>query len=210
MDSCRMEIVFLDPATYTAISDHAMRQEILVELFRSAYHEPVTKQAMADSLGIKYPQLVYQLNNHLRDFWDVKEEEKVRGTRMEYIGPANRNAVYLAVGAGGRIFVVDPLAGLFGAVADVGLRCDSCQDDEADNCVRSLESGGLEIGMDDREAQTLERNSRHAPFRPLDLASILAMRHMAAGEVCEIAIPCETCHFLRRRNIITLNPTGKQ
>ncbi len=205
-----MEIVFLDPATYTSISDHAMRQDILKELFRSAYHEPVTKQAIADSLGIKYPQLVYQLNNHLRDFWVVVEEEKVRGTRMEYIGPANRNAVYLAIGAGGRVFVVDPLAGLFGAVQDVGLRCDSCSEGEAASCMESLSKGGLVLDLEDREVQTLERNSRTAPFRPLDMAAIAALRQMAAGEVCELTIPCETCHFLRRRNIITMDGSGKE
>ncbi len=209
MESCRMEIVFLDPVTYTSISDHGMRQDILVELFRSAYHSPVTKQSIADSLGIKYPQLVYQLNNHLREFWEVKGEEKVRGTRMEYIGPRNRNAVYLAIGAGGKAFVVDPLAKLFGPVEEAGLRCDSCSQDEAASCMLSL-GEGMREEADEGEGQTLERNARSPPWRPLDMALIAAMRQMAAGGVCSLSIPCESCHFLRRRRILVPEGTGKE
>ena len=99
MGSCKMELVYMDPDTYTAISSHKMRQEILSALYREAYNgRSVTKQELADMLGIKYQQLVYQLMNHIRDFWTVVREEKVRGTRMEYIAPSNPNAIHMCVG----------------------------------------------------------------------------------------------------------------
>ncbi|HIJ00308.1 MAG TPA: hypothetical protein HA366_02100 [Candidatus Methanomethylophilaceae archaeon] len=205
MDSCQMEIVFLDPDTYTSISDHEMRQRILVGLFNNAFHEPITKQELADILKIKYTQLVYQLNNHLQEFWEVKKEEKVRGTRMEYIGPTNRNAVYLAIGAGGKIFVADPVAEIFGPVSEVGLRCDTCSAEESESCIRSLIENGFNVVIDEGEVQTLERNCRFPPYRPLDLALITALRQMVAGETCHLTIPCESCHFLRRQKIIQLD-----
>jgi hypothetical protein len=110
-----MELVYMDPVTYTAISTHELRQTILTKLYKEAYNgNSITKQELADSLGIKYQQLVYQLMNHIRDFWTVVKEEKVRGTRMEYIAPANPNAIHICIGKDRRIFIVDPIAELYG------------------------------------------------------------------------------------------------
>ncbi len=33
-DSCRMEILYMDPETYTSIATHEMRQAILTKLFK--------------------------------------------------------------------------------------------------------------------------------------------------------------------------------
>ena len=68
-ENCRMEILYMDPETYTSIATHEMRQSILTKLFKEAYNgHSMTKQELADALGIKYQQLVYQLMNHLREF----------------------------------------------------------------------------------------------------------------------------------------------
>jgi len=72
-------MAYIDPETYTSIVNHDLRKRILTKLYRSTRTSPISKQELADSLGIDYHQLVYQLNHHLRDFWTVKEEQKVRG-----------------------------------------------------------------------------------------------------------------------------------
>lgn len=205
MESCRMDMTILDPQTYAAIESHELRQDILVRLFQEAYDNALTKQALSEMLGIKYQQLVYQLNDHLPEFWDVKSDEKVRGARREFIGPRNRHAVYIALGKDGRIFVVDPLAGLFGPLSTVGLRCDSCLPEEAAHCLHSLrEKAVIPTEMDAAEEKTLTRNGREAPFRPLDLGVIETLRGLAKGENCALVIPCERCTFLQRKNIINV------
>ena len=76
MTGCRIELVYMDPDTYTAISTHEMRQAILIKMYTESYNgRSMTKQELADSLGIKYQQLVYQLTNHLSDFWTVIKED---------------------------------------------------------------------------------------------------------------------------------------
>ncbi|MFA7342298.1 MAG: hypothetical protein WCY65_03925 [Candidatus Methanomethylophilaceae archaeon] len=205
MDSCRMDIIILDPHTYASLESHKLRQDILARLFQDGYGNALTKQALADMLGIKYQQLVYQLNDHLPEFWDVKSDEKVRGARREFIGPRNQHAVYIALGKDGRIFVVDPLAGLFGPLSEVGLRCDLCRPEEAAHCMHSLhEKSVIPTDMEPAEESTLTRNGRRAPFRPLDLGVIETLRGLAKGENCALVIPCERCTFLQRKNIITV------
>ncbi len=205
MASCRMELVHMDPDTYTAIATHELRQNILTRLYRDTNKgEPVTKQQLADSLGIKYQQLVYQLSNHLTDFWTVVREEKVRGTRMEYIAPSNPNGVYICVGKDRRIFVVDPVASLYGPLDVVGARCDSCSVEEAEHCVRSLiDKGIIPSELTTSERETLSKNKRSG-LRPLDRGFIEALKGMAAGNNCILTIPCERCSYLQKRNLITI------
>ncbi|MGN1044598.1 MAG: hypothetical protein ACI4Q9_01405 [Candidatus Methanomethylophilaceae archaeon] len=205
MGSCKMELVYMDPDTYTAISSHKMRQEILSALYREAYNgHPVTKQELADMLGIKYQQLVYQLMNHIRDFWTVVREEKVRGTRMEFIAPANPNAIHMCVGKDRRIYIVDPIAELYGPLDEVGARCDMCSVDEAEHCVKSLiEKNIIPKDLTHSEREILSMNKRSG-LRPLDRGFIEALKGIAMGDNCILTIPCERCTFMQRRNLITI------
>ncbi|MBR7124585.1 MAG: hypothetical protein IKC93_06980 [Candidatus Methanomethylophilaceae archaeon] len=205
MGSCKMELVYMDPVTYTAISTHELRQTILTKLYKEAYNgNSLTKQELADSLGIKYQQLVYQLMNHVKDFWTVVKEEKVRGTRMEYIAPANPNAIHICIGKDRRIFIVDPIAELYGPLDEVGARCDMCSVDEAEYCVKSLiEKNIVPKDLTQSERETLSINKRSG-LRPLDRGFIEALKGIACGDNCILTIPCERCTFMQRRNLINI------
>ena len=190
MNDCRMELVYMDPVTYTAISSHELRQSILAKLYSMTRDGgSVTKQELADSLGIKYQQLVYQLMNHIRDFWTVVREEKVRGTRMEYIAPTNPYAIHFCIGKDRRIFIVDPVAGLYGPLDEVGTRCDMCSVDDAERCVRILiDEGTIHKDLTQPERETLSLNKRSG-LRPLDRGFIKALKGMAVGEGCVLTVP---------------------
>ena len=206
MTGCKIELVYMDPDTYTAISTHELRQTILNKLYMEAYNgRSLTKQELADMLGIKYQQLVYQLTNHLKDFWTVQKEEKVRGTRMEYIAPANPNAVHMCIGKDRRIYIIDPIAELYGPIDSVGTRCDKCSVEEAEYCVQSLtEKGIIPKELTTSERETLSMNKRSG-LRPLDRGFIEALKGMAAGDNCVLTIPCERCTFMQRKNLITIS-----
>lgn len=203
--SCRMEIIYMDPATYMSLSTHGLRQSILTALFEAAYNgRELTKQELADMLGVKYQQLVYQLNNHLNEFWTVVKEEKIRGTRQEYIAPANRNGIYIAIGKDRSIYIVDPIAELYGPLKDVGCRCDLCSEEESEYCVGSLiEKAIVPKDMSEAEKDTLRLNQR-SEMRPLDRGIIEALKGIAVGDMCVLTIPCERCTFLKRKNLISV------
>jgi len=201
---CRIEMAYIDPETYTSIVNHELRKRILTKLYRSTRDAPISKQDLADSLGIEYHQLVYQLNHHLRDFWTVKEEQKVRGTRMELIGTANPYAVYITIGKDHGIFLVDPLADIYGAVVKVGARCDQCSREEAERCMDFAQSRFDSESPAPAEKDVLAANNRRPPYRPMDLALLAAIKGIPVGQRCVIDIPCQTCAFLRR----TINIEG--
>ena len=195
-----MRIVCLDPDTYMSIYGHELRQRILTTLFRMTKERPISKQELADRLGVKYQQLSYQLNDHLKGLWKVAKEEKVRGARMEFIVPADPDAVYIAIGSDRRIYAIDPLAELFGPLSDVGLRCDLCSREENDSCLSSLtEKGIIPKGISGAEEETLKLNGRSA-HGPLDVGIIQTLKGLAAGEQCVLTIPCDRCTFMKRRN----------
>jgi G3E family GTPase len=196
-----MEIVCLDPEAYISIRDHEMRQRILTSLFEMARaHGPVSKQDLADRLGIKYQQLSYQMSGHLSSFWKVAKEEKVRGARMEFIVPNNPDAVYINIGKDRKINVIDPLAELFGPLAEVGLRCDSCSAEDVEACMRSLIGKGIiPKDISGAEEETLRMNNRKGT-RPLDAGVIQSLKGLAAGEQCVLTIPCERCTFMRKKD----------
>jgi len=200
-----MELIYMDPAAYMSLAEHEMRQRILTALFKAAYNgEEMIKQELADLLDIKYQQLVYQLNSHLRDFWTVVREEKVRGTRMEYIAPAERNAIYIAVGKDRIIYMADPIAEIYGPLGQVGCRCDMCSPEESEHCVQSLkEKGIVPPELSDAEKETLKMNNRK-DVRPLDRGILEALKGLAVGGKCVLTIPCERCTFLRRKNLISI------
>ncbi|HUV25715.1 MAG TPA: hypothetical protein VMW26_09830 [Methanomassiliicoccales archaeon] len=196
---CRIEISYIDPETYTSLVNHDLRKQILKTLYGLTFYGPISKQQLADNIGLGYHQLVYQLNNHLADFWCVAEEQKVRGTRKELIKPANRHAVYITLGREKGIHMVDPIANLFGPLCEVGIRCDSCSRDEADNCLRFLaENPQFDFEVEEADSALLEANGIRPPFRPLDLAILAALRGIASDQRFLLSIPCASCAFLRR------------
>ncbi len=196
---CRIEISYINPETYTSIVNHDLRKSILRNLYAMALDRPVTKQELAERVKIGYHQLVYQLTHQLQDFWKVVDEKKVRGTRLEYIAPAAPSSIYITLGKDGRVFVVDPLANLFGPLAKVGTRCDGCSKDDMERCLGHVRSGccftaeptAEEIGI-------LEANGRKQPLRPLDLAILCSLKGISTGKTCSVSIPCESCPFMRR------------
>jgi len=195
---CRIEMAYIDPETYTSIVNHDLRKRILTKLYRSTRDAPISKQDLADSLGIEYHQLIYQLNHHLRDFWSVKEEQKVRGTRMELIEASYPYAVFITIGKDHGIFLVDPLADIYGAVVKVGARCDQCSREEAERCMEFAQSRFDSEPLTPAEMEVLSANNRRPPYRPMDLAMLAAIKGIPVGQRCVIDIPCQTCAFLRR------------
>ena len=196
-----MKIVCLDPETYVSVYGHEMRQRILTALFKMTKERgSVTKRDLADHLGIKYQQLSYQMCDHLPFFWKVEKEEKVRGTRMEFIVPDEPDAVYIAIGSDRRIFIIDPLAELYGPLSDVGLRCDSCSEKDRDECMKSLtEKGIIPESISDAEKETLVANDRKG-LSPLDAGIIVSLKELVTGGQCVLTIPCDRCTFMKRKN----------
>jgi hypothetical protein len=199
-----MEIAYIDPETYSGIVNHKMRKDILRSLYRMALNGPVSKQELADELELNYHQLVYQLNNHLREFWTVVEEHKKRGTRMELIAPSKPHVIFISLGREQRIYVFDPLANLFGPLSKVGVRCDICSDAEAEKCLKFVNTGcSCESASTAAERAILTANGRKVNQRPVDAAIICALRGIPVGQSCVIDIPCNTCAFLKRTIKIT-------
>ncbi len=196
---CRVEIAPIDPEVYTVIVNHPLRKEILRALYIMARSGPVSKQALADSLSIDYHQLVYQLNHHLRDFWMVAEERKVRGTRMELIAPSHPYTIFIALGKGRSINVFDPPANLFGALSKVGTRCDSCGQSQQARCMTYVDHGcSCTASLTSAEKELLKANGRAQPYKPLDKSILCALRGISTGETCVVNIPCEECAFMRK------------
>jgi hypothetical protein len=198
--NCRIEIAYIDPETYASIVNHDMRKRILRTLYGSTREAPISKQDLADRLGVGYHQLVYQLNNHLKDFWTVREERKVRGTRMELIEPSNPSTVYITFGKDNGIFLVDPMANLFGPLSRSGTRCDSCTAAEAAKCMNSVSSTcSCAMVPNEAEKNMLFANGRKMPFKPLDHAILCAIKGIPQGEKCVLEVPCDACAFLRQQ-----------
>jgi hypothetical protein len=201
---CRMEIAYIDPETYSGIVNRRMRKDILMALYRMALNTLVSKQELAKELGIGYHQLVYQLNNHLREFWEVKQELKKRGTRMELIAPSRPHVIFISLGKEQRIYVFDPLANLFGPLSKVGVMCDSCSHAEAQRCMKFVNSGcSCASASSTAEKAILIANGRKANKRPVDVAILCALRGISVGQNCVIDIPCNTCAFFKRTIKIT-------
>ena len=144
------------------------------------------------------------MNNQLKDFWRVKEEKKIRGTRMELIEPADPNAVFIALGRESKIFIVDPMAKLFGPLSKVGTRCDGCDEKVAQKCVGYvLQSCSCISSPMEQGVSILKNNQRKKPFKPVDLAVMCFLKNLASGEKCVVSIPCERCAFFRRPISVT-------
>jgi len=196
---CRIEISYIDPDIYASVVNHELRKAILKTLYQMSVKGPVSKQRIADKLGMGYHQLVYQLNNQLKEFWVVREERKVRGTRMELIEPAKPHTVFITLGNNERIFVVDPIAGLFGPLSRVGTRCDLCSEEEAVRCTMHLKTDcGCAPTLSEAETRILQSNGRRPPYRAIDHAIICAIEGLSKGEKCRVEIPCGSCALINR------------
>jgi len=198
MAGCRIEISYIDPDVYTSIVNHELRRTILRNLYAMTIDRPVTKQELADRTKIGYHQLNYQLGHQLRDFWKVVDERKVRGTRQEYLAPSAPGTIFISVGRDGRVFVVDPLANLFGPLSKVGTRCGGCSPSDMERCMEYVKSGCYSTDISPEERATLHANGREGYIRPMDLAILSSMKGVASGKGCSVSIPCESCPFMRR------------
>ncbi|MEM3059084.1 MAG: hypothetical protein QXN93_03245 [Methanomassiliicoccales archaeon] len=201
--ACVIEVMYIDPDAYVNVVNHNLRKEIVKALYRKTLHSPISKKELADAIGIDYHQLVYQLNNQLNEFWKVAHEKKVRGTRIEFIEPLSKNAIFITLGKENTIHLIDPLAGLFGSLKKVGVRCDSCSEEEVGNCLEHLKKASLTFQITQPEKSVLATNQRLPPLKPLDYAIIRSLRGISKGEKSVITIPCERCSFIKR--IVKIN-----
>jgi hypothetical protein len=197
--NCRIEIAYIDPEMYSSIVNHDMRKRILRALYGYTRDSPISKQELADRLGVGYHQLVYQLNNHLKDFWTVREERKVRGTRMELIEASKPSTVYITLGKDNGVFMVDPPANLFGPLLKIGTRCDSCPANDVANCLSYISSNcSCSMVPNEAERGMLLSNGRKMPFRPMDLAVLCAIKGIPEGDKCVLDLPSEGCAVIRQ------------
>jgi hypothetical protein len=117
---------------------------------------------------------------------------------MELIEASFPYAVFITIGKEHGIFLVDPLADLYGPVTKAGTRCDQCSREEAERCMDFAQSRLDSESPTEAEKGVLTANRRSAPYRPMDLALLAAIKGIPAGQRCVIDIPCQTCAFLRR------------
>ena len=179
----RIEIEFTDPDTYSSIINHDIRKRILRTLYDSTKDAPISKQDLADKLGVGYHRLGYQLNNHLKDFWTVREERKVRGARMELIEPAKPSTVYIIFGKDNGIFMMDPASNRFGSAFAkrhqmrylFTERCGEVHVVGSFSCPGAAVPNEAEKGM-------LDPNGRKMPFKPMDYAILSAIKGIPQGK----------------------------
>lgn len=198
---CLIHGYYLNPETCLKVINHPLRREILHKLYTLTVKGPITKRNLADSLGIDYYELIYQLNNHLKDFWQVRYEKKRRGAREEFIAPPEVNAVYIMLGSGATIYMLDPLANLYGKIGEIGVRCQKCAPIQVDRCLEEISSQRcLDFCPEERQklAKILEINSRRMPFTPIDyIVACTALRSLE-GQGCIINLSRTACEFLKR------------
>jgi len=191
----------LSPYSYTNVVSHNLRKNILHKLFALSIDIPVTKQQLAEALGLKYEKVNYQLNEHLREFWKVKHREKVRGTYREYIGPEISNTIYLNIDLNKTLYVIDPLANLIGKLKDIGTRCDRCSMKIRGKCLNELEDNKcLPISKKERvrREKALEANNRKRPFTPIDYMIVCTLANSLDSEPCMIKFTSCGCPFIEK------------
>ena len=123
---------------------------------------------------------------------------------MEYIAPANPHGIYICIGKNRKMYMVDPIAELYGPLSEVGVRCDSCSKEEYEHCVNSLiEKNIVPAELNDTDKETLSLNGRKEA-RPLDRGLVEALKGLSAGNNCTLTIPCERCSYMQKKNLITI------
>lgn len=183
----------LDPEVYLKVINHDLRKKILHELFKLSLNGPISKTEISDDLNIGYHQMLYQLNEHLRYFWIVDHEEKVRGAREEYIRPRNINTVYCLMGSEGALHIVDPLANLYGKIAKTGVRCDDCPPEQLKKCQESIKVRPCMPQTDEvqrRKQLILMVNERTPPYKPMDQFLVCTLIKSLENEPSAINLEC--------------------
>jgi len=185
--------VIIDPEVYLKVVNHELRKKILYELFTLSLQGPVSKADIADNLGIGYHQMLYQLNEHLRSFWEVDHEEKVRGAREEFIRPKGVNTVFCLMGSDGIVHIADPLANKYGKVLNTGVRCDDCPQEQVKRCMDFLKVRPClpqVADADKRKQIILTVNNRPAPYKPVDQVLICTLIKSLENECCNNSLEC--------------------
>jgi len=196
---CSIKGRYADPRICLKVLSHPLRRKILHKLAIQTIDGPVNKKELAKAVGIGYQELLYQLNNHLKSFWEVKQEQKKRGAHEEFIAPPDPNTVYIMIGEGATIYVIDPLANIFGKLSD-GTRCDHCPTEQVEKCLEKIKTEkyfGLSLEERRKQEKLLAANNRPNSPNPMDfIASYIALKSLE-GEMCTVQI-CETeCHFIK-------------
>jgi len=198
---CRIYGHYLDPKTCLKIINHDLRKRILHKLFVLTLDKPTTKEELAKALDIDYSKLLYQLNAHLKGFWEVKREEKRRGAREEFIAPPETNILFIMLGADSTVYILDPLANLFGKIREVGTRCDRCSNTQIYRCWEQIRgSKCFDFSREEviKQRKLLEINSRSAPFTPMDWIIACTALRCLEGEGCVVEIAEDTCMFIKK------------
>lgn len=197
---CSIKGRYVDPKTCLKILDHPLRKKIMHKLAVETIDGPITKNKLANAVGVSYTELLYQLNKHLKGFWEVKREQKKRGTHEEFIALPTQNTVYVILGEGAVIYLLDPLANIFGKISG-GTRCDECSSAQIAKCLEKTRSDKcLDFTPEERRRREklLEANNRPKPYTPMDyIISCIAFKSLE-GEEYAIEV-CETeCHFMSK------------
>jgi len=197
---CSIQGRYIEPGDCLKVLDHPLRKKILYNLALETLDGPITKKELARALDISYTELIYQLNRQLKGFWEVKDEQKKRGAHEEFIAPQAPNTIYVMLGEGAAIYLIDPLANIFGRMSD-GTRCDECSREQMAKCLQRTKTDKCfdftpeEIKKQER---LLDANRRPYPFTPIDrIIGCIALRSLT-GEGCAIKV-CETeCNFMKK------------
>jgi len=197
---CSIQGRYIDPGDCLKVLDHPLRKKILHRLALETIDGPITKKELAKTLGMTYTELLYQLNKQLKGFWEVKREQKKRGAHEEFIAPQTPNTIYVMLGEGATIYLLDPLANIFGRISE-GTRCDECSREQIAKC---LDKTKMDKCFDftteemNNQEKLLVANKRPYPFTPIDrIISCIALRSLV-GEGCAIKV-CETeCNFMKK------------
>lgn len=180
---------FLDLHISLKIANHLLRKRILHRLYELGIDGPITKKDLARDLNENYHRVLYQLNEHLRQFWTVTEERKVRGAREELIVPANPNTIYCNIGSDTVMNIIDPLANIFGRLNIVGTRCDNCSVEQQKQCMSRIVEQGCAVDYlkPGKKRDILAANYRKKPYTPVDHILVCTISHILDGEKCTIS-----------------------
>ena len=197
---CLLHARYLDPEIFLRIVNHPLRKKILHMLSLLTLEKPIAKKELAGVLGIPYTRLLFQLNKQLNGFWKIERERKKRGAHEELIAPVERNSVYVMLGSDATLYVLDPLANIFGKLSQ-GTRCRECSSDQLKKCLAVIDAHicfGFSPEDRKRQEKLLLANGRSPPFTPMDYILACAALRSLEGRPCAVRIADEDCQFMSR------------